>query len=259
MARYGFCTFDSGVRFDAPNTWKEFHMRDLRKWLENPFDDRGISIAELFAFTTDHLQRMTANNATGDFTQRIAATTPALAQVEQEFSADLAKLGLRKASKQAKDDFRVQLPKSIAKLAAGIDAKLGPASAIATECLPKGRGIFSHCTDDEVTGHLQTLVTGLTKYQTQLSADMVTEAAAVMANWTAIYGASESATGAKTATEETRRYARENLQLMLFLNLLKIAEVFARQPAKLELYMQQSLLLNKKTEKPEPEPPTPPA
>ena len=38
------------------------------------------------------------------------------------------------------------------------------------------------------------------------------------------------------------RSARENLQPMLFLNLLKLAEKWARQPEALALYMQQSLL-----------------
>jgi hypothetical protein len=42
---------------------------------------------------------------------------------------------------------------------------------------------------------------------------------------------------------------------MLFLNLLKLAEMFARQPDKLDLYMQQSLLEDPPAA---PEPPTPP-
>ena len=41
--------------------------------------------------------------------------------------------------------------------------------------------------------------------------------------------------------EQSKRYARENLQLMLFLNLLKIAYVYPRQPDKLDLCMQESL------------------
>lgn len=45
---------------------------------------------------------------------------------------------------------------------------------------------------------------------------------------------------------------------MLFLNLLKLAEMFARQPEKLGLYMQQSLLEDPVVEEEEEEPPTPP-
>lgn len=44
---------------------------------------------------------------------------------------------------------------------------------------------------------------------------------------------------------------------MLFLNLLKIAEVFARQPEKLGVYMQQSLL--QLPAPPQPPPTQPPA
>lgn len=56
------------------------------------------------------------------------------------------------------------------------------------------------------------------------------------------YSASKRAGGAKTATQEGNRAARENLQLMLHLNLLKLAQMLPRQPNKAELYLQQSLL-----------------
>ena len=54
-----------------------------------------------------------------------------------------------------------------------------------------------------------------------------------------------------------KKLARESLQLMLFLNLLKLAEMFPRQPEKLALYMQQHLLENPESPG-EPEPPVPP-
>ena len=44
---------------------------------------------------------------------------------------------------------------------------------------------------------------------------------------------------------------------MLFLCLLKLAEMFPRQPEKLALYMQQHLLENPESPE-EPEPPVPP-
>jgi hypothetical protein len=75
--------------------------------------------------------------------------------------------------------------------------------------------------------------------------------------WVTVYAASEAATGAKTTTQEGKKLARENLQLMLFLNLLKIAEMFPRQPEKLALYMQQSLLMDHPQQPEEPTPPTP--
>jgi hypothetical protein len=76
-------------------------------------------------------------------------------------------------------------------------------------------------------------------------------------NWATIYAASEASTGGKTTTQEGKNLARENLQLMLFLCLLKLAEMFPRQPEKLALYMQQHLLENPSSPE-EPEPPVPP-
>ena len=60
--------------------------------------------------------------------------------------------------------------------------------------------------------------------------------------WQGIFAQSESSGGAATTSQEAKKLARENRQLMLFLNLLKLAEMWARQPEKLALYMQQSLL-----------------
>ncbi|MFN0078828.1 MAG: hypothetical protein ACKVY0_20395 [Prosthecobacter sp.] len=46
--------------------------------------------------------------------------------------------------------------------------------------------------------------------------------------WVAVYNASETSTGVKTTTEQGKKQARENLQLMLFLNLVKLMEMFPR-------------------------------
>jgi hypothetical protein len=78
-------------------------------------------------------------------------------------------------------------------------------------------------------------------------------------NWVTIYQASGASTGAKTVTKEGKKLPRENLHLMLLLNLLKLAETFHRQPEKLALYMMQHLLENPSSpeETTPPPPPTP--
>jgi hypothetical protein len=45
--------FDSGTRIDTPDGNPACTMRDLAHFLDNPFDDKEISEAELGAFTTD--------------------------------------------------------------------------------------------------------------------------------------------------------------------------------------------------------------
>ena len=62
MARFGFAFFGSGVRFGSPNASTASHMRNLSRFLDNPFDDLRISLARLIAFATDNIQRMIANN-----------------------------------------------------------------------------------------------------------------------------------------------------------------------------------------------------
>lgn len=217
-------------------------MITLSRFLDCPFDDPGISLDELAAFSTDHLQRLIANNPGAVFNARITATTTALATVESCTTDDQTKLGLRKARKMAKDTFREALPGNIAKLHAAVVAKFGPDAPELAECFPQGRTVFIKCTDDRVENHLQTLINGLNAHVAQLGAQPAADATGLLSTWLAVYGASESSTAAKTTTQEGKKNARLGLQLELFKNLLTIALNFPRQPAQLALFMQQSLL-----------------
>ena len=219
-------------------------MMDLHKFFINPFNAADISMDELLAFTTDHLQKMTANNPGGVFTGRLVATNTALTGVGNAFTDDQTKLGLRKARKQAKDAFRSALAKKISPLAVGVEAKFGEGAPEFTECFPQGRKIFSDCTDDKVANHLQTLINGVTAHQAQLGAQLVTDAMALLTGWNAVYAPSESSTGAKTTTETAKAAARAALQLELFKNLLTLALNFAGQPEKLDDYMEFPMVLN---------------
>ncbi len=256
MARYGFSFFDSGVRFDAPDAHPT-HMIQLTRLLENPFDDSKISIPELLSFTTDHIQRMIANNPSNELDARIAATQSSLTLVMGTVTDDATKLAIRMARTQAKDNFRAALPGKVAQIAGAVTAKYGADSEQMTECFPQGRKVFSDSTEDQVANHLQTLINGLTEYQAALGAQPLADATALLTGWNAVHDAKGTAAGAKTATQDDKRNARENLQLMLFLNLIKLAEMFARQPEKLALYMRQSLLEDHPQHPPTPPPPTP--
>lgn len=241
MARYGFAFFDSGARLDSPDAHPTT-MRVLTTFLENHFDDPNVKFTRLLSFTTDHLQKMIAQNPANELDGRITATTNALTLVGQNATDDETKLGLRKARKKAKDDFRAALPARVAKLAGAVTGKFGADSEQMTECFPQGRTIFSTSTDDALGGHILALKTAMTAYSAQLGAEVMADVGSLATGWDVVYTKSEESTANKTASQQSMRLARENLQLMLFLNLLKLAEMFARQPEKLVLYMQQSLL-----------------
>ena len=240
MARFGFAFMNSDVRFGSPATQSHHTMITLSRFLDNPFDDARISLGTLLAFTPDHVQRMIATNPGGELTPRIAATQSALQRVADTLSDDTTRLALRKARVQAKDNFRETLPAAVAKIFAAVTAKYGVDSIILIECCPQGRSIFSSSPDTGLEAHLRTLVSGITAHVADLGQPLVAEATGLRTGWAALLTASAAATGAKTSTKESKQQARENLQLMLYLNLLKLAELFPRQPEKLALYMQQS-------------------
>ena len=141
-----------------------------------------------------------------------------------------------------KDAFRKSLLEDVAMVNGAVVAKYGPNAPEVAECFPQGRTIFSSATDDGLEAHIETLKNGVTAHVADLGAPLVAEVAGLLTEWQAVYAQSESSGGNATTSQEGKRLARENLQLMLFLNLITLAEMFARQPEKLNLYMQQSLL-----------------
>jgi hypothetical protein len=235
-------------------------MKELRNYLTNPFDDRNISMGQLLAFATDHLQRMTANDPGGLFTTRVTATTAALEGVNTAFSDDETKLGLRKGCKQAKNEFRTALAQSVGKIAVAVEAKYGEGSPEFAECFPHGRTVFGECRDDQLANHLQALVTAVTNRQPALGAETITSATGLLTGWKAVYVPSETSAGAKTTTQQAKAAARAALQKELFTNLLTIALKNTSQPAQVEVWMQPSLLGNNHTSTapaPAPEPAAP--
>ena len=262
MARWGHF-FYGQAHYDEPDAAppvrsKRTYMFDLHKPFNNPFDDPGMGLNNLLAFTTDHQGRMTSNNTGGFLTLRLAATTTALASVNTAFQADLGKLGERKTSKQAKQDYRATLTDGAGKIMVTLQAKYGKTSGMLTTFFPQGLGKFNKVPDDQVTNVWTTLITELTAHSADVGAQTVTDATALKTGWLAVYAPSESASGAKDSAMEAKRAARQALQLELWRNWLTIALQFPRDPSKLDVYMQQSLLTPNNPSPPPPAPTPPP-
>ena len=133
----------------------------------------------------------------------------------------------------------------------------GEDSVVLLEALPNGRSIFHDCRDDEVEAKLEILLQAVTVHQADLVPAIVTLTTALMANWLTVYAASEASTGSPSVTQDGKRMARAGLVAMLYLNLVKLMELFPGQPEKMPIYMQQHLLENPESPE-EPEPPAPP-
>ncbi len=80
-------------------------MKALWTFAESPFENPKISSAELFAYTTDHLERMKSGNADGKLDERIAVTAAAFVAFRDTATADQITLGSRK-SRKFRDDSR---------------------------------------------------------------------------------------------------------------------------------------------------------
>ncbi len=217
-------------------------MRALHRYFVNPFDAGGISLSELLAFATDHLERLRAQNQAGRHDLRIAVTETALVELRQASSGDASSGGSRMASKSRKRRFRLggTLGDQVTRVFGHVLAHYGPRSPQVRELGRKGD--ILRCPDDELDNRLRALHRCVAAHQATIGDAAVTLAAELVDQWAAIYEESESATGTKTRTESELRRARRALQGVLYLNLLHLVEIFPRQPEKLPLYMQPHLL-----------------
>jgi hypothetical protein len=233
-------------------------VRDLHPYTSNPFQNGNVSLACLLAFTSDHIQRMTAN-VSSVVVPRITATNTALTAVSNAFTDDETKLGLRKARKLAKNNYRDALPVGIGKIALAVQVKYGERAPEFSQCFPHKRSVFGSCPDDKLANELQAMINGVTALQAALGAQVVTDATALLTGWNAVYSPSESASGAKTTTEAVKQSVRAALELELFKTLLTVALNFPGDTAKIDLYMNQSLLWphTQTSSTPAPVPPAP--
>ncbi len=217
-------------------------MRRLLYYIINPFKSKSISLIGMIRFTTDLLERFKARNGEGQFDARIAATESALEVLEEAYTVDIGKLGIRKARKSAKNQFRETLSTVVETIFGKLIAVYGAKSDPLKEFFPHGRSIYHHAADDALKLHLNNLVDQVTAHQEHLGASLLEEVTLLRDEWVGIHEASEESTGQKALTEAIRRNARADLADELFENLLMVSSMNKHQPNQLGLYMQQYLL-----------------
>lgn len=214
-------------------------MNDPRAILKNPYI--RMSYNQTAAFSTDHLQRLTVQNGSGDWTARIAATTTVMSTFENAVDGNLIKAGLRKSRKQAKDDTRDTVIKGAEKIIGFAVGHFGSDAPEIAEFIPQGRTIFGTATDDTINNHLATLTAAVTTHLAVLGANVLTLATDLESGWAAIYAASESSTAEKSLTEQERNAAREAVLNEIYLTTLHIGIAFPDQPGILGQFLQPHL------------------
>ncbi len=217
-------------------------MRDLLNHQSIPFKSGEHSLADEVAFTTDLIQRLSADNESGFYTGRIASIAGALSALNSSFTDDRIQLGIRKGVKLVKNNFRSQLADSLRPIHAQIVSAFNEPSEELTNAFPQGRVAIFNARDDQLEAHLNVMVAGVEAHVATLGAPLVAQATALRDDWVTLYQASEEATGEKGLTEAERRLAREDLQIELHVTLAWFTVQFPRDPEKVFQYMRPHLL-----------------
>lgn len=206
----------------------------LSRLFQIPFLAAPVSLNELLAFATDAKARLASNTQSGAFDGMVAAISAALEGINAAAGQNLTKLGRRKGAKLTKAGFRRALPRKLARVEAGLIAHFKGDGKEVRLVFPKGRTAVVRAPDDMLRGALNGIVTALTPLAPEMGdiGTMVMEVSGeLVADWTALYGVSESSTAEKAAAEAGLRQARKLLGVQLHLALLGVTAHFTAAAA----------------------------
>ena len=231
-------------------------MIALKRFFNNPFLDRDISLTELQAFSEDHLAKLSAANGGAQFDAMLTDTGAAHAAYFGELGNVSLRNALRNAATQEMELRWKELVKWVTtKGGARIIDKAGKPSAVYTEFFPLDLSEYHNAT----TITAQTLATRLKasaiSHTVLLGADFTAAADGFADSYLTARELQTDRKGEAADARGDRDADKAALQTRLFDNLLTLAAL-EKDPEKCPLYFSQHLL-GDPDNSPEPAPPVP--
>ena len=218
-------------------------MIDLKRFFDNPFDDRQISDDELRTFTEDHLGRLSAANTGGEFDSRLTNTTAAFNAFFGQVASEELKVALQKAATQT---MNVRWSAFVAYMtsrgAARVVDRAGKPSALYTQFFPRGLDEYHQTTVADSQSLAERVKQLATTNAVTLGQDFVDAVTLLVNDYDTARGAQVTAKGTTVDAGTDRRAVRGAMEVQLFDNLLALAQKHKGNPAAAASYFNQSLL-----------------
>jgi hypothetical protein len=217
-------------------------MMDLEKYFINVFANRQISIAELVAFSANHLGKLGALAAAGstDYDEAIALTEPLFAALGGKSSSEGVSKALQKAKTSALVTKREEIHAELARLELLVQVSFPKGSETYIGIFPNGLTAFRKAPVDGLGAALDTLIEVATPQMGNI-ADLA-PITSLTGQWKTMRGEQLARLGASSDAAELRREASEALRVQLFDNLLFLPRRSKGEPEKCRNYFSQHLL-----------------
>jgi hypothetical protein len=246
------------------NTERTGKMIDLKRYFEVPFEDPAISLDEFLLFGTDHLARLKEQDTNGpdagSFTALVTATEPLLTAFNAAMSERDSATSSREGGTMSKDQALESFQLHVRRREGTIKGEFGKPSPQYEEFFPRGLSEYARATMANAEVLMDRMVTKTTKYQAQLGAPMVAEFTDLR---TAFVNARTTQLGQIGGVSDARdqlKNSRAALELQMTVNLMTVAIKYLKQPEKVSLFFNQTLLEDpNRSQTPEPPPAPPPS
>ena len=229
-------------------------MFKIKRYFENPFDDRKISSEEIRIFAEDHIGKLTGH---GGYATMLTATEPLFTAFDDALSARATELGTQGGGTMTKDQalqlFRTKIRQRRGRM---VDV-LGETSAEFHEIFPQGLMYYTRVTMQTAQQRLDYLVSKLTKFQAQLGAPLTAEFTTIRTSFETARTTQVEGMGSVSTARGVVKTTRTALELQLLDNLLTLAKEFKGQPEKAMEFFDQSKLEDPTQSQDTPPPPTP--
>jgi hypothetical protein len=232
-------------------------MMDLKRLFKNHFDTKEISDDNLKKFAEVHLERLSANNGTAQFTTMITATTAAYTAYFGAMTNEDTKFAIQQGLTVTMNNIFENFKKFVSRKAGTIQGQFGKESPEYQEFFPLGLTEYSNATLANIETLMSRFVAAAERHSAELGANIQTDAETFLTNYKAARKAQLEKIGEVSAQKSTTSTSRDGIENELMRNVHLIASMFIGNVDRCMDFFDQSFIRGSETDEEE-EPPTPP-
>jgi hypothetical protein len=232
-------------------------MMDLKRLFKNHFDTKEISDDNLRKFAEVHLQRLSANNGTAQFTAMITATTTAYTNYFGAITNEDTKFAIQQGLTVTMNNI-VENFKSFASKKEGlVFGNYGKESPEYQEFYPNGVSEYRQATLANIETLMSRFFAAAERHQAELGAGLQSDAENFLTDFKNARTAQLAKIGEVQAQKSTTSTNRDGIENELMKNVHLIASMFIGNVDRCMDFFDQSFIRGSETDEEE-EPPTPP-
>ncbi len=217
-------------------------MLNLQTYFKNPFETDKFGDDNLRKFSEDHLNRTIANNGTGIYTPIITPTTPLVSAFGNAINAENLKAGIQKGGTLNVDKIIEEFKRVVSRREGAVRSAFGNDSSQYMEFFPQGLTEFANATKGNVATLMTRMKDRSVHYAADLGTTIGTEFTNLLDNYNDARTSQLQAFGSVESLRTATSTARTALVAQLGLNLLFIAGKNLGFPARLDDFMDQSII-----------------